>query len=109
VAGPGDVDAIARLDAGDTGADGFHLAGAVEPRRVGKRRFARVVAGMDVRIDRVHTRGADAHEHFTGAWFGIGDGSVEREHFRSTELLNSNRAHVVSVAADANMGFSCLL
>ena len=57
-----DVDAIASRETLDVGADRLDFAGAVLARRVGQRRLARIRAGRDVRVDRIHARGAHAHD-----------------------------------------------
>src|SRR5919197_5071603 len=92
VSRPRDVHVIADGEPLHVGADAFDFAGAVKSRRVRQRRFARIRAGMHVRVDRVDAGRTDAHDDISGAGPWIRN-VFELQYFRSPELMNSDRAH----------------
>ena len=89
--GAGGVDAIAGLEAGDGGPDGFDDAGGVEAGGEGE--FPRAVAaGADVGVDGVDADGFDGDDELTCRGLGVGE-VLELHHFGRAEDVDADGFH----------------
>jgi hypothetical protein len=99
VLGCGAVDehAIARLVALHVRADGFDFATRVGPRNERQRGLARVRAGADVDVHRIHADGSESHDDLIGGGLRIGK-ILELQHFRTAMRADENRLHAAMLS-----------